>query len=161
MNPKHTPSASGVGPDSSFDARLDAALRADHDILLPSSGFADSVMAAVRQDQATAGPRSSAPFPPLGFPPLPFPWKRALPGLIAGTAAALLAFATLAALLITSLSQQRHASHSAFSEAVSAWQPALLALLHSAISPDVVWPLVSLALPLLCLLLVRRLLLAR
>ena len=38
--------------------------------IIPSSGFADSVMHAVRSEAA-------AP------PPLPFPWKRALPGFAA------------------------------------------------------------------------------
>ncbi|HVN77843.1 MAG TPA: hypothetical protein VMW38_02495 [Terriglobia bacterium] len=37
--------------------------------ILPSSGFVNSVMDAVRQEAATP-------------PPIPFPWKRALPGLI-------------------------------------------------------------------------------
>jgi hypothetical protein len=41
------------------------------DEILPSSGFAVSVMDAVRRDAA-------AP------PPIPFPWKRALPGLVVG-----------------------------------------------------------------------------
>jgi hypothetical protein len=41
------------------------------DEILPSSGFAVSVMDAVRRE-------ASAP------PPIPFPWKRALPGLVAG-----------------------------------------------------------------------------
>jgi hypothetical protein len=36
--------------------------------ILPSSGFVDSVMDAVRREAATP-------------PPIPFPWKRALPGL--------------------------------------------------------------------------------
>jgi hypothetical protein len=39
------------------------------DEILPSSGFAASVMEAVRREAAT--PR-----------PIPFPWKRALPGLV-------------------------------------------------------------------------------
>jgi hypothetical protein len=39
------------------------------DSIVPSSGFAISVMEAVRRD-------AEAP------PPIPFPWKRALPGLI-------------------------------------------------------------------------------
>jgi len=39
--------------------------------ILPSSGFAASVMDAVRREAA-------AP------PPIPFPWKRALPGLVVG-----------------------------------------------------------------------------
>ncbi len=40
------------------------------DEILPSSGFTVSVMDAVRREAA-------AP------PPIPFPWKRALPGLVA------------------------------------------------------------------------------
>ena len=47
------------------------------DEILPSSGFAVSVMDAVRSE-------ASAP------PPIPFPWKRALPGVVAGVAALLL-----------------------------------------------------------------------
>lgn len=46
----------------------------NHDSLLPSSGFAASVMDAIQQ-QATAPA------------PIPFPWKRALPGIIAMLAA--------------------------------------------------------------------------
>ncbi|MGB6386564.1 MAG: hypothetical protein WBD25_01530 [Terriglobales bacterium] len=41
------------------------------DEILPSSGFAVAVMDAVRREAA-------AP------PPIPFPWKRALPGLVVG-----------------------------------------------------------------------------
>jgi hypothetical protein len=41
------------------------------DEILPSSGFAASVMDAVRREAA-------AP------PPIPFPWKRALPGVVVG-----------------------------------------------------------------------------
>jgi hypothetical protein len=41
------------------------------DEIFPSSGFAVSVMDAVRREAA-------AP------PPIPFPWKRALPGLVVG-----------------------------------------------------------------------------
>jgi len=47
------------------------------DEILPSSGFAVSVMDAVRHEAAAPAP-------------IPFPWKRALPGLlVAGLAAAL------------------------------------------------------------------------
>jgi hypothetical protein len=45
--------------------------RKNDDEILPSSGFTVSVMDAVRREAA-------AP------PPIPFPWKRALPGLVAG-----------------------------------------------------------------------------
>jgi hypothetical protein len=44
------------------------------DAVVPSSGFASSVMEAVKRE-------SKAP------PPIPFPWKRALPGLIYCTGA--------------------------------------------------------------------------
>jgi hypothetical protein len=58
------------------------------DSIVPSSGFAASVMEAVRRD-------AEAP------PPIPFPWKRALPGLIFCVGA-------LAAFLILGLSQPGH-----------------------------------------------------
>jgi hypothetical protein len=41
------------------------------DEILPSSGFALSVMDAVRREAAA-------------LPPIPFPWRRALPGLVVG-----------------------------------------------------------------------------
>jgi len=54
---------------------------------LPSSGFTVSVMDAVRREAA-------AP------PPIPFPWKRALPGLVvAGIALSLVLIAIASALL--------------------------------------------------------------
>jgi hypothetical protein len=49
---------------------IDRVLAREEEIL-PSSGFAVSVMDAVRREAA-------AP------PPIPFPWKRALPGLVVG-----------------------------------------------------------------------------
>lgn len=52
---------------------LDHVLSSEQEII-PSSGFVDSVMDAVRRD-------ASAP------PPIPFPWKRALPGLFAACCA--------------------------------------------------------------------------
>ena len=56
------------------------------DEILPSSGFAVSVMEAVRREAA-------AP------PPIPFPWKRALPGLVvAGFALALVLVAGVVAI---------------------------------------------------------------
>jgi hypothetical protein len=44
------------------------------DQIVPSSGFAASVMEAVRREAATP-------------PPIPFPWKRALPGFVLGVIA--------------------------------------------------------------------------
>ncbi len=49
-----------------------------NDDIVPSSGFVASVMDAVRQD-------ASAPAP------IPFPWRRALPGIIAAGVAAIVA----------------------------------------------------------------------
>jgi hypothetical protein len=57
--------------------------REDHDLdrilsrgeeIVPSSGFLDVVMDAVRAEASTP-------------PPIPFPWKRALPGMIAAVVA--------------------------------------------------------------------------
>ncbi len=57
------------------------------DEILPSSGFAVSVMDAVRHEAA-------AP------PPIPFPWKRALPGLVmAGLALAVVLIAGIVAIV--------------------------------------------------------------
>ncbi|HEY6303406.1 MAG TPA: hypothetical protein VIX14_10105 [Terriglobales bacterium] len=50
------------------------------DEILPSSGFAVSVMDAVRREAA-------AP------PPIPFPWKRAVPGMVVASLAAVLVLA--------------------------------------------------------------------
>lgn len=69
-------------PPGQFDAALDAALHDDS--LEPSSGFAGSVMAAVRAQAA-------AP------PPIPFPWRRALPGILAASAALALLLVVLVA----------------------------------------------------------------
>lgn len=59
---------------------IDRALSAE-DAIIPSSGFTASVMEAVRRDAKTP-------------PPIPFPWKRALPGLLA-CVASLAAFLSL------------------------------------------------------------------
>ena len=56
-----------------LDDDLDRILARDGEIV-PSSGFASSVMEAVRQE-------ASAP------PAIPFPWKRVLPGVIVGLVA--------------------------------------------------------------------------
>ena len=67
------------------DAEINSILSPEDDIL-PSSGFAVSVMDAVRREAA-------AP------PPIPFPWKRALPGLvIAGLALVLILIRGVAAI---------------------------------------------------------------
>jgi hypothetical protein len=56
-----------VGND---DSEIDRILSREDEIL-PSSGFTVSVMEAVRREAAAR-------------PPIPFPWKRALPGLLVG-----------------------------------------------------------------------------
>jgi hypothetical protein len=67
------------------DEEIDRVLSREDEIL-PSSGFAVSVMDAVRREAA-------AP------PPIPFPWKRALPGLVAaGFALALVLVAIVVAI---------------------------------------------------------------
>jgi hypothetical protein len=48
-------------------------LLSEKDDIVPSSGFASSVMDAVRRE-------ATAP------PPIPFPWKRALPGVVGAAA---------------------------------------------------------------------------
>ena len=66
------------------------------DEILPSSGFAVSVMDAVRREAA-------AP------PPIPFPWKRALPGLVVGGFVLALVFVTA----VVAIAQLLRASTSA------------------------------------------------
>jgi len=66
-----------------MDDDLDRILSGD-DSIVPSSGFAGSVMEAVRREAAVP-------------PALPFPWERALPGLVAG-------IVTLGSLVVASLS---------------------------------------------------------
>jgi len=70
--------------------------------ILPSSGFAASVMEAVRREAA-------AP------PPIPFPWKRALPG-------AVFAAATLIGILAICLMKLFDSSSLAQPVSVSTWQ---------------------------------------
>jgi hypothetical protein len=126
------------------DAQLDAALRSDRDQILPSSGFADSVLAAV---SAEAG----APAP------IPFPWKRALPGLIGASAAALALAVTLIAALVRAHAAARALSARGFSLPAGRGFD-LAPLLRGAAHADALWILFALAIPLLCLLLMRRLL---
>jgi hypothetical protein len=57
------------------------------DEILPSSGFAVAVMDAVRREAA-------AP------PPIPFPWKRALPGMIVAGLVLVLALAAFIAVIV-------------------------------------------------------------
>jgi hypothetical protein len=86
---------------------IDRMLSREDDIL-PSSGFAASVMDAVRREAA-------AP------PPIPFPWKRALPGLVvAGVVLAVILIAGVVVLAESGRATTRH-----FSTAVPSIMPPL------------------------------------
>ena len=124
---------------SNFDATLDRALSEDRESILPSLGFADSVMAAVI---------SQSPGP------LHFPWKRALPGLIAGLAA----LAGFAGVWIWVL---KHAPATASAHPALDWKAILAPVLHDALRPDTSWVLAALLIPLVTFWLMRRLLFSR
>ena len=68
------------------DADFDRALNAGSDSILPSSGFAESVMTAVTREATVPAP-------------LLFPWKRALPGFVAAGAMAIVLFVAAVLLL--------------------------------------------------------------
>ena len=71
------------------EQEIDVVLQGETDNVLPSSGFLQSVMAAVQSEAAS-------------LPAIPFPWKRALPGLVGS-------FGILIALLATVLKAWRSA----------------------------------------------------
>ena len=129
------------------DAQLDAALRAEQDEILPSSGFAGSVMAAITRE-------SPAPAP------IPFPWKRAIPGFFAAAGALALIVAAFAAVLHSHIAASGHAPLLAAPAALPG-QAFLALALHRIASPEILWPLVSLAIPLACLVFMRRILFGR
>jgi len=64
---------------------------ADEEEILPSSGFATSIMEAVRREALTP-------------PPIPFPWLRALPGIIVTAVALAVVIAKLAVQTVKALS---------------------------------------------------------
>jgi len=80
-----------TGEDKMSDAEMDRILFRQDEIL-PSSGFAASVMEAVRREAA-------AP------PPIPFPWKRALPFVVLA-ALALLAVVVAGVAVIVQFSRE-------------------------------------------------------
>lgn len=126
------------------DLQLDAALGSDQERILPSSGFVDAVMAAVQQEAAAPAP-------------IPFPWKRALPGMIA---AAILLGAMLAIVGEAFYTLARRAA-AAPAQSAPGGGALLGPFLRSAVNPGVLWPALALAIPLVCLLLLRRLYFAR
>jgi cytochrome c-type biogenesis protein CcmH/NrfG len=111
------------------------------DTLLPSSGFASSVMDAIQQ-------QASAPAP------IPFPWKWALPGIVALLAALMAALVFLGRYLLTTI-QGMSQSSAAGSD--------LLAWFHSGSQTAIVLrteagpALLALLASLVCILLCRRL----
>jgi hypothetical protein len=121
------------------DRTLHEALMEDRDAILPSLGFTDSVMVAVLSDAPA---------------PLCFPWKRALPGLIAGIAA-LAGFAGADLWILERLPATAHAT-----SAPDLW-PALVLLLQRAAGPETVWTALALLIPVVSLWLTRRFLLSR
>ena len=126
------------------DADLDRALCAEQDTILPSSGFADSVMAAIQHE-------ASAPAP------IPFPWRRALPGIVV---AALVVLGLLAGVVF--VVQSAPAATPVQNSSAEFLAPQLAALLHaSATLPNGIWLGSSLALVFACLLVCRRLIFSR
>ena len=97
------------------------------DEILPSSGFAVSVMDAVRREAAAPAP-------------IPFPWKRALPGLVvAGSALVLVLVAGIVA--ITRLNAASTAA-----QIPTSWLSQLPLTLQGSLGSAVNWILLSLLL---------------
>ncbi|MBZ5547864.1 MAG: hypothetical protein LAO22_07825 [Acidobacteriia bacterium] len=97
--------------------------------LLPSSGFAASVMDAVRREAAVP-------------PPIPFPWKRALPGLaVAGL--------TLVLVVLVFAAEATQLGREAPSAQVSVWwMSRLTPIMMATTTPTAGWTLLALALTL-------------
>jgi hypothetical protein len=95
------------------------------DEILPSSGFAASVMDAVRREAAAPAP-------------IPFPWMRALPGLVVGACALLVALvagvAAIARMSRDSIAPPGYAP------------PEIPSLFHGGIQSAVIWTMLALLL---------------
>ncbi len=99
------------------------------DEILPSSGFAVSVMDAVRREAATP-------------PPIPFPWKRALPGLVvAGLALALALVAGIVAIAQLGRASLGTSTTPQFS---MSWPSMLLPTLNGGIESATIWTVLAL-----------------
>jgi hypothetical protein len=96
--------------------------------IIPSSGFVRSVMAAVRSEAA-------AP------PPIPFPWKRALPGL-------LVCIIAIAWSVVDAFRSPARASASVSSQTVTPWIDGIASLLDKAQMFGAEWVLLGLLLTL-------------
>jgi hypothetical protein len=95
--------------------------------ILPSSGFATSVMDAVRREAAVP-------------PPIPFPWKRALPGLVVGAVAFALALSGWAILLARAGAAPASSEVSIISNSL----PSALSPLQQALEVATAWTVASL-----------------
>jgi hypothetical protein len=95
--------------------------------ILPSSGFAASVMDAVRHEAAVP-------------PPIPFPWRRAWP-LIAVAGVALVLVVVVLVVGITQLGRG-----GASQPPAAEWMPALQPFLNAAATAAVRWTILALAL---------------
>ena len=95
------------------------------DEILPSSGFAVSVMEAVRREAAAPAP-------------IAFPWKRALPGMVAGGVALIVGLAAGVAAIV------RLASESVAPQVTASMLPALPSLFHGGIQSAVIWTMLAL-----------------
>ena len=126
------------------DADIARALSSPREHILPSSGFAASVMAAIAHE-------SVAPAP------IPFPWKRALPGFAAIGVALALLIATLVSMVLSA-----PAAPSAPAPVGALDNAALLPFLHSTQSTNiVVWTAVTIGAFIVSLVYFRRLLASR
>ena len=106
--------------------------------LLPSSGFAASVMDAVQRESALP-------------PPIPFPWKRALPGLLV----AALALLAVAAVFVVGVAQLiRHGAGGPFA---IFWESGWTTVIAGTANPTVAWIFATLVLTLASVMLSLRL----
>ena len=106
----------------------------DEEEILPSSGFAASVMDAVRRE-------ASAP------PPIPFPWKRAMPGLVVAGLSLVLVFVEV-------LSQLRQGGE--VPQPPSQWSSLLVPILGAAMRAGAGWIVLALLLALVSVMLSTR-----
>lgn len=97
--------------------------------LLPSSGFAASVMDAVRREA-------------VALPPIPFPWRRAIPGLV-------MAGLTLMLVVVVLVAGTKPVSGSAANpRGAEIWTSMLTSVMHAATTSTAVWTLLALGLTL-------------
>jgi hypothetical protein len=97
------------------------------DEILPSSGFAVSVMDAVRREAA-------AP------PPIPFPWKRALPGLVVG-GFALMVVLVAGVMAIAQLGRATTTAQFSMSWSLPSWMPTIF---HGGMESAASWTVLAL-----------------